>query len=203
MIVVDIETTGLDPEKSCIISIGAVSFEYPDETFYAECRVREDAFIDDESLTVNGFTREHITNIYKQTPEEMIKKFVEWAQKFENRTIAGQNPGILDFPVIRNEIKRAGIDTSFGYRTIDLHSVVYARMLQIFGKVDLNNSLSKIGLTETLKFVGIDDQRAFHNALEDAMLEAECFSRLIKGVSLFPSYSQFPIPDYLVNQCKS
>ena len=36
-----------------------------------------------------------------------------------------------------------------------------------------------------------------HNALEDAKLAAECFTRLMDGKNLFPEYSQFKVPGEL------
>jgi len=38
MVVVDVETSGLDPQKYAMLSIGAVDFENPERQFYAECR---------------------------------------------------------------------------------------------------------------------------------------------------------------------
>ena len=63
MIVADLETTGLDSRKHSILSIGAMDFENQENTFYGECRIRENSEIDEEALRVNGFTREKITTI--------------------------------------------------------------------------------------------------------------------------------------------
>ena len=56
MIVVDVETSGLDDEKNSLLSIGAVDFYNPKNQFYGECRVREGAEVNPEALEVNGFT---------------------------------------------------------------------------------------------------------------------------------------------------
>ena len=46
MIVVDVETTGVDARKNSIVSIGAVDFENQKNQFYGECKIWEGAEID-------------------------------------------------------------------------------------------------------------------------------------------------------------
>ena len=58
MIIVDVESTGIEPEKHSILSIGALDFDNPENQFYGECRAWDWAHIMDESLVVNGFSRE-------------------------------------------------------------------------------------------------------------------------------------------------
>ena len=43
MIVVDVETSGMDAYKHSLLSIGAVDFENPVERFYEECRIWDGA----------------------------------------------------------------------------------------------------------------------------------------------------------------
>src|SRR3989338_2689314 len=92
MIVVDVETTGVNPQKHSMVSIGALDFLNPKNTFYEECRIWDGAEIDLGALAVNGFTKEQIIDPKKQTAEEAVKKFIEWTKAMPNRTIAGGNP---------------------------------------------------------------------------------------------------------------
>ena len=55
MIVVDIETTGTNPQKHSIVSIGAINLEASAERFYIECRIWVGAHIDPAALVVNVF----------------------------------------------------------------------------------------------------------------------------------------------------
>ena len=70
MIVLDIETTGADPQVNGIVSLGAIDFLHPERVFSAECRARDGIEIDDEALRINGFTREQILDTSKQSEQE-------------------------------------------------------------------------------------------------------------------------------------
>jgi DNA polymerase III epsilon subunit-like protein len=45
MIIIDVETTGPDPKKHSIVSVGAIDFLNPANQFYQESRVYTDAEI--------------------------------------------------------------------------------------------------------------------------------------------------------------
>src|SRR3989338_5668689 len=100
MIVVDLETSGLDPEKHGILSIGAVEFENPANTFYGECRLREGAIIDDEATKIHGFSEEQMRNC-KKSAKQLCEEFNLWSKRSEERTLAGQNLVSLDVPFLR------------------------------------------------------------------------------------------------------
>src|SRR4051812_32241086 len=62
MLVVDVEASGIDPQKHSIVSVGALDIANPTNRFYMECRVWEGAHIMPDALAVNGFTKEQITD---------------------------------------------------------------------------------------------------------------------------------------------
>jgi hypothetical protein len=76
-------------------------------------------------------------------------------------------------------------------------------------KEDKGNYYSGMSLPNVLDFCGIPDERLSvegneinkegkpHNALEDAKLTAECFSRVVYGKSLFSDFKKYDIPLYL------
>ena len=80
MIVVDVETTGVDSKKNSIVSIGAIDFSNPQNQFYQECRVWEGAEIAQQALYINGFTKEQITDKNKPTLKEAIESFIKWCE---------------------------------------------------------------------------------------------------------------------------
>jgi len=196
MIVVDTETTGVEPTKNALLSIGAIDFQNPERRFYEECRVFEGAHIDEQALAINGFTRESIKDESKMSDKELILKFMEWAKESPDTTFAGENPA-FDRDFMREVALRYGLDWKFAHRTVDLHSVAYAYILGQGIELPMKNGHTGQNLSLTLKLVGISDTRKVHNALEDALLEAEAFSRLIYKKNLLSEYKNLPIPKNL------
>lgn len=198
MLVADVETTGIDEDKYSIVSLGAVYFENPQDTFYEECKIWNGAEISDRALEINGFTKEEITDPEKPSPGEVLKDLIRWSGSAEDRTIAGENPS-FDTDFLEETAKRNNIDWSFGHRTLDLHSVANAHLRSRGLKPPTKNRRSDMDLNKTLEYVGIPEncRSEEHNALEDAKLEAEAFSRLINGENLLEEYEDYGIPLYL------
>lgn len=178
MIILDIETGGLDPNRHALLSIGAVDYETGDE-FYGECRAyknypgHQDDLIDDFALGVNGFTREQCHDSSKDFPHALYMRFLHWAviAKKRDLLIAGQQVGAFDIPFLKkiaSDPQQAIVPTwPFGYRSVDLHSVAFAK---------LGKSLSLDGI---LQAVGLQPEPKPHNALNGARLERDAFKRLL------------------------
>lgn len=166
MIIIDAETSGLDPERNSLLSLGAVDFSTGDE-FYKECRIYPDTVIDDVSLGINGFTREQCVDPKKGLPYTVYMDFLTWA-KGREPLLAGQQVASFDARFLQAIHAREGIIPlwPFGYRTVDLHSVAYAR----FG-VSLN-------LDGILNALQLPSETKPHNALTGAKLEAQAFRLL-------------------------
>ena len=135
MIALDIETSGLDPERTSILSIGALDTDNPNDQFYGECQVWNGAEITDEALAINGFTKNQATDSTKKTAGELITEFVSWVTKVSgdgvsrDTTIVGQNSS-FDRDFARSACRRARAKFPFGHRTIDTHSLVWLHMIQ-------------------------------------------------------------------------
>mgnify|MGYP001597431851 FL=1 len=196
MIVIDVETTGVYPEKNSIVSIGAVDFSKPENQFYEECRVWEGADITLGALSINGFTEEQITEPNKMSLEEAVKKFINWTEEIEERTFAGENPN-FDKSFLEDSLKRYKMDYRVGHRIIDLHSLSYAHHLKRGLIPPAKNGRTDLNLNKTLVYVGLPSEPKSHNALTGAKMEAEAFSRLIYGKNLLPEFEKYKIPDYL------
>lgn len=188
MIVLDMEMTGLDPEKCSIISVGALEFEHPENQFYGECRPWDGAEITDEALKITGFTRSQVANQQK-SHKQLIEEFLDWTKSIKNKTIAGQNVW-FDALFFKEALKRLGISWTFGHRYVDSHAIAYEHFARA-GKIILKSEgTSAINLDKILEFLGIEVRGATHNALEDAQLTAEILSRFIYERNLLPQYKQ-------------
>lgn len=196
MIILDIEATSLNFLRSSILSIGAISLDNPNEYFYEECKMLPGAEVNPQSLEVNGFTKEQITDESKQTPSELLQHFIAWLKRFPNQTIAGLHV-YLDLQYLKTQAIRSKLEFNPGYRIVDLHSVIYGKLLELGQELPIRDSRTDLSFDLTLKFVGINYERKAHNALEDARLEAESFSRILLGKNLLPEYKQYEIPEYL------
>lgn len=187
MIVVDVETSGLNPELSSLVSIGAVNFEDRTQEFYEECKVFDGAEIAPEALAVNGFSKEQIVDSKKQSEAELIKKFAKWVSE-QNAVlqkthgydhVIGAQAAYFDTSFLQAACKRAGINYMFGRRSVDLHAVSYAHHLAHRKPLPIKDGQINLSLNATLSYLGLEPEPNPHIAITGARLEAEAFSRLI------------------------
>lgn len=188
MIVLDMEMTGIDPEKSSIISIGAVEFENPSNQFYGECRPWDGAEITEESLRITGFTRELLAK-QRKSHKELLEEFLNWTKPIVNKTIAGHNIW-FDCMFFKAACLREGFSWPFGHRYVDSHSLAYEHFSREGKLILKKEGTSDINLDKILTFLGITVRGSTHNALEDAQLTAEIISRFVYGRNLLPQYAK-------------
>ncbi len=178
MIVVDVETSGVSPKENSILSIGAIEFGNKENCFYGECRLRDGAKVEDEALKINGFSMEKINNA-DISCEQLLINFIEWSRKIEDRTLAGHNVH-FDFWFLYDHSKIFKIEWIFGIRVVDLHSAMYFYMLKNKIILPMKYNHSSMSLDFILDYLKLEKRKnIFHNALEDAKLTAEAFSKLL------------------------
>lgn len=205
MIIVDIETTGLDNQKHAIADIGSICLieDFIKKAFVIgseislELRIPNDAEIDSKALEINGYTIEQLRNPSRIYPEKAIEEFITFTKQVRDRTIAGENPR-FDLDFLRAPAKKHGVKFPFGYRTIDLHTLAYCHHLRNSMPIPIVNNRTALNLDEILSCVGLPPEPKPHRGLQGAKLEAESFSRIIFGRPLFPEYSDFKIPEYML-----
>ena len=197
MIVVDVETSGLDDQKNSLLSIGAVDFYNPENQFYGECRIREGAEFDPEALKINEFTEEQINDKSKKSVKELVEEFLEWAGKIDKKILAGHNTW-FDKGFLMNAINAHELDWPFGYRVLDLHTLFYTHILEKDPK-DIPIEKWDVGFGSDLvhQYVGLFIEPKPHNGLTGAKMEAEAFSRLIHGKNLLKEFEKYKIPEHL------
>jgi DNA polymerase III epsilon subunit-like protein len=193
MIVVDMESSGLEPQLHSLVSVGAVDFNNPSNQFYMECRIWNGAHVEDEALAINGFTREQINDPAKPTDKELIEKFLAWVNTCTEHTIAGQNPS-ADRDFLKYTAHRYHINWPMAHRIIDLHSIAYFHMLKRGVEIPMKLAHSNLSLDKILVYVGVPEEPKPHNGLTGAKLEAEAFNRLINEKPLWDEFKHLPIP---------
>ena len=196
MIVIDIETSGTNPYKHSILSIGAVDFSRPERTFYGECRIEDNSEFTEEALNVNGFKINELRDPKKKRLEEILNEFIDWMKPIADKTIAGHNVS-FDADFLNYSFKKYKINFSFGHRVIDTHSLVYCSMLSKGAEVPLKNERTDINSDYVFSYVGLPAEPKPHNALNGAKMEAEALSRLIFKKGLLDEYKQYKLPEYL------
>lgn len=206
-IALDLEMSGLDLEKCGIWQIGAVDLNTGDE-FIEESRIDDEDIVDEEALKVIGKTEEELRDPSKQSQKELIAKFFKWVESKPLRNFLCQNPP-FDIGFLYVKASKYNLVKTFHFRSFDLHTIAQIVYLQMNGQFYTEDHHCKMGLPSILEFCGIPDLRIKmgggeviqegnpHNALEDAKLTAECFSRLIFGKNLFQEYSKYEIPEKL------
>lgn len=204
MIVVDVETTGVDPNKHSIVSIGALELGppshkategqgAPEDEFYGECRVWDGAHISDEALAVNGFERSDITDPTKQSLEVLMRAFLSWAREVENHMLAGHNVW-FDLIFLKSSAYRYGLDWFLSDRLIDIHALAYMHMIARDLEPPTEKGRSAINSSFIQKYVGIPEEPTPHNALTGAKVSAEAISRLLYDKKLLDEYMGHDIP---------
>lgn len=166
MIVVDIETTGLNPMEHQIVSVGALNLATGD-IFYEECRIYPEDKIDPLALKINGFKEDYIRDSSLQTPIELYEYFITWS--LGKSKMLGSCNISFDLSFLKKVHFQSGREfREFPFRrNIDLYSVFY----------------TKTGKIGSLKFIcqelGIEPEPEIHNALVGAQKTAECFKILL------------------------
>lgn len=194
MIILDVESSGLDPKKHSVLSIGAIDLDEPTNQFYDECRAWDGAQIEKEALEVNGFTETEARDSNRKSEAELIKAFVAWAtDRPQVRTFAAQNVA-FDRGFVEAACGRAGIEFPFAHRTIDTHTLVWAHMRFRGIEPPVENHRSAINMKAALAYCGLPEEPKPHNALTGALCHAELVARVAYTKKLLPDFSSYEIP---------
>lgn len=201
ILIVDVETTGVNANEHSILSIGAVIIPKNSRdiiyNLYNEANVWPGAEITEQALQINNFKRDEIiNNQIKLNQKEMLEQLIEFSNLSNDITIWGHNPK-FDVDFINTSFKRENIDFKFSYHTLDLHTIAYIKHIENKQKILLKNKSSSLNGDEIMKYVGIPAEPNPHNALNGAKWEAEAIHRLLYGANFHPDFKKYSIPTYL------
>lgn len=211
MIVVDIETSGGYPTKHGIWQIGALEFENPKNQFLEEARIDSKDLAEEEAIKIHGKNERYLRDKNKQSQKQLIINFLKWWELTDQKDLICHNPQFDESFLRIKSLKYLKKDPFWPnyHRAFDLHSIAQMKFFDINKKFLIKEDHSDMSLSKILELCGLEDRRVSvkdgeitregkpHNALEDAKLTAECFSRLIYGKNLFPEYAKFKIPEEL------
>jgi DNA polymerase III epsilon subunit-like protein len=197
MIVLDLEFSGSDYQKYGIWQIGAIDLLDPNRKFIGECRIDDDEGVNPESLVVCNITEEYIRDKNKKSQKELITEFFEWVKKSKINVAICQGPQ-MDWAFLKAKAFKYELEFPFDWRAFDLHSIAAFKYFELNNKLYLDNNHSAMSLSRIIEFCGMIDRRDAHNALEDAELTAECFSRIFYGKKLLEKYDEYAMPEYLI-----
>ncbi|MGV8142116.1 MAG: exonuclease domain-containing protein [Candidatus Pacearchaeota archaeon] len=213
MIILDVEMSGVIPEKHGIWQIAAMDLDNPTNIFIQEGRIDEDEECDPQALRVIGKTENELRNPNKQSQKELLENFFKWADKIKIKNLIGQNVLFDYFYIIIKSRKHKVDSRRLPYRTFDTHTIAAIKYYELNNKflIDPLGDRSGMNLTRILDFCGIKDNRrsidqvtnkvlqegSAHDALEDVKLTAECFSRIVYGKEMLSEFKNQPIPQNL------
>ena len=179
---IDVETTGLDPVRNGIISIGAVTFD--GKEFYSENYLKGGAEINARALEVNGETSEGI--LKRNISGNYISE--EWSLLKLNRFVAdhpakpnviiGKNPS-FDYGFLWEIWKQMGNSEEnfpFSYRKIDYSSLAIPLMLKEGFPVPSKGFSS----SDIQNFLELPEEPKPHNALTGAKYNIMCLEKIMK-----------------------
>lgn len=195
--VLDIETSGLNPSKCAVLSVGIVSYGKRLNEFYREYYPFDGAEIVEESMKVNGLDIGKLNKDPASNPEKVVNDVREFLDDNGCNITAGQNPS-FDRSFVNAYAERYGLAFRLPIWMLDMHSVCMAYMLEngIGVPRKPGNGLFLSG-DSILEFVGLGREPKPHNALNGARYEFEALCRLIYGKNVLPQFSNRPVPEGL------
>jgi DNA polymerase III subunit epsilon len=164
ILVVDVETTGLDPNQHACIEIGAVLLDYACQfkgSFRALVPPLPGKLIDEEAMNIHGYSLEDCaTGI---SPAEAITDFNSRYDVNPTPIIAGWNVS-CDVAFLQEMYKHSNLQWPFGHRFLDIQSI---HTFQIGRAESLREVIWKWYFREQT-----------HRALDDALYEAAILKNL-------------------------
>ena len=169
---VDVETSGPIPAEFSLLSLGACVVGNTSKTFYAEIKPLNDNFIK-QALEVSGLSIEELKT-KGEKPTEAMGRFEKWIKEVsgENRLVFVAFNATFDWSFTHwYFIKFLGRDL-FGISGLDIKAYFMGKH---------NTSWSET-VKKKVRSLYPSKTAHTHNALDDAIEQAEIFDRMLKLV---------------------
>lgn len=167
---VDVETAGPNPGTYSLLSIGACLVLEPAQRFYVELQPVNDA-VTAEAMDVSQMGLDDLKR-RGQPPVDAMKRFAEWVEE-----VAGESQPVFvalnapfDWMFVADYFHRYLGKNPFGHKALDIK----AYFMGLRGI-----EWAETGFEEISKHYQID-QKLNHNALEDAVMQAALFRKMLE-----------------------
>lgn len=178
LLLVDLETTGLDSDRHEIIQIAAVLLDKKTlkekKVFSSYIRPRNWKRRDLASMKVNKISLSQVKNA--PGLKEVLKKF---KRIFGKNIILSYYVGVLDINFLLESFTKSRLLYPFDYHTFNIWGLFFsflAKKNQLKSKKDF----AGFGLESLIKYFKIKPKGNLHNALTDARVEAEILRKIVK-----------------------
>jgi DNA polymerase-3 subunit epsilon len=183
LIVVDVETAGLDCQKHSILTFGACVYHDGAVVSTFLGKVCEPVLcVDEEALVINGIKVEDVAKW--DTPRQVVQRFVNWLG--ENSLYGRQTLVAHGVAFDSGFLHRLWTLADMPFEAIWSHRMVctqsIANLLVLAGRLDLPGDSTS--LDNVSAAFGFKREHQFHDALEDAILTARVLRRLVDRVTL-------------------
>lgn len=170
-VVVDVETGGLDADKSALLEIAAIvpSTGY---SFHAYITPRDGAEMSPYAIEVNGLTPDHLKKLGAISEERAIREFCAWLESIGNYVWAGANPA-FDWAFVHAAIRRWHVSYKLDYHKYDIQTVAMYHHAQ--GKIELPvYRVPSPKVDHLITAYGVDNLRdgGIHGGMLDVTMEA-------------------------------
>jgi ribonuclease T len=168
---VDIEAAGPIPSQYALLSIGACTFTQPRQTFYAELVPDKERAVPD-AMQIHGLDMTRLTQ-EGLPPAEALRRFTDWLAEV---VPPGRSPLMVAFNapfdwMFINDYFIHYLGTNpFGHSAVDIKAVYLGASGQPWAETS--------GLHLHQRYHG--GSKLTHNALEDAVAQAEIFEGILK-----------------------
>ena len=184
ILVVDLETTGLESTKHSIVEFGAVWLTGEEGEFHMDCRIWRGAHLDPRALGVNGLSPDRCQNPALPDESDAILEFLQWLGP-QPVMLAGLNPS-FDRNFLHAAMRRASNGAMvasgdlFPHRTLDLHTLAVSYAIAKGDPIPSRGFYTD----EIYAILDLPPEPKPHRALVGARREAEAL-RILLGLPEF------------------
>jgi len=183
LLIVDVETTGTNPDTASIIQLGACVFNkegYLEPYTFNEYILPYTSEWTKEAEKVHQITRSQIQEKGKPL-FQVLDEFERWASNYmlgelKKKFWLAQWSAGFDVSMLRSAYKVIGAEIPFHYRAFDIASIVRLELARR-GKLQQKCGEDKCALALGIKV----DETKLHDALYDAQLSGRMLENLIQG----------------------